>query len=38
MDAQHLGFQDAAFDVVVAQYVITAVPDPEARSMNSPAS
>jgi phosphatidylethanolamine/phosphatidyl-N-methylethanolamine N-methyltransferase len=29
MDAQHLGFQDAAFDVVVAQYVITAVPDPE---------
>jgi phosphatidylethanolamine/phosphatidyl-N-methylethanolamine N-methyltransferase len=30
MDAQHLGFADAAFDVVVAQYVITAVPDPEA--------
>jgi phosphatidylethanolamine/phosphatidyl-N-methylethanolamine N-methyltransferase len=30
MDAQRLGFQDAAFDVVVAQYVITAVPDPEA--------
>jgi phosphatidylethanolamine/phosphatidyl-N-methylethanolamine N-methyltransferase len=30
MDAQHLGFQDEAFDVVVAQYVITAVPDPEA--------
>jgi len=30
MDAQHLGFQDAAFDVVVGQYVITAVPDPEA--------
>ena len=30
MDAQHLGFQDASFDVVVAQYVITAVPDPEA--------
>ncbi len=30
MDAQNLGFQDAAFDVVVAQYVITAVPDPEA--------
>jgi phosphatidylethanolamine/phosphatidyl-N-methylethanolamine N-methyltransferase len=29
MDAQHLGFADAAFDVVVAQYVITAVPDPE---------
>ncbi len=30
MDARHLGFQDAVFDVVVAQYVITAVPDPEA--------
>jgi phosphatidylethanolamine/phosphatidyl-N-methylethanolamine N-methyltransferase len=30
MDAQHLGFQDAVFDVIVAQYVITAVPDPEA--------
>jgi phosphatidylethanolamine/phosphatidyl-N-methylethanolamine N-methyltransferase len=30
MDAQHLGFQDAVFDVVVAQYVITVVPDPEA--------
>jgi phosphatidylethanolamine/phosphatidyl-N-methylethanolamine N-methyltransferase len=29
MDAQHLGFQDAVFDVVVAQYVITAVPDAE---------
>jgi phosphatidylethanolamine/phosphatidyl-N-methylethanolamine N-methyltransferase len=29
MDAQHLGFRDAVFDVVVAQYVITAVPDPE---------
>ena len=29
MDAQHLGFADAAFDVVVAQYVITAVADPE---------
>src|SRR5208282_1719417 len=25
MDAQHLGFADAVFDVVVAQYVITAV-------------
>ena len=30
MDAQHLAFQDAVFDVVVAQHVITAVPDPEA--------
>jgi len=30
MDARHLGFADGAFDVVVAQYVITAVPDPEA--------
>ena len=30
MDAQHLGFADAVFDVVVAQYVITAVPDPDA--------
>src|ERR1700693_4492175 len=30
MDAQRLGFPDSSFDVVVAQYVITAVPDPEA--------
>ncbi|MCZ7657774.1 MAG: class I SAM-dependent methyltransferase [Xanthobacteraceae bacterium] len=30
MDARMLGFPDAAFDVVVAQYVITTVPDPEA--------
>jgi phosphatidylethanolamine/phosphatidyl-N-methylethanolamine N-methyltransferase len=30
MDAKHLGFSDESFDVVVAQYVITAVPDPEA--------
>jgi phosphatidylethanolamine/phosphatidyl-N-methylethanolamine N-methyltransferase len=30
MDAKHLGFPDESFDVVVAQYVITAVPDPEA--------
>jgi phosphatidylethanolamine/phosphatidyl-N-methylethanolamine N-methyltransferase len=30
MDAQHLGFRDGYFDVVVAQYVITTVPDPEA--------
>jgi phosphatidylethanolamine/phosphatidyl-N-methylethanolamine N-methyltransferase len=30
MDAQHLGFPDSVFDAVVAQYVITAVPNPEA--------
>jgi phosphatidylethanolamine/phosphatidyl-N-methylethanolamine N-methyltransferase len=30
MDAEHLGFADGRFDVIVAQYVITAVPDPEA--------
>jgi phosphatidylethanolamine/phosphatidyl-N-methylethanolamine N-methyltransferase len=30
MDAQHLGFRDGYFDAVVAQYVITTVPDPEA--------
>jgi phosphatidylethanolamine/phosphatidyl-N-methylethanolamine N-methyltransferase len=30
MDAKHLAFADNYFDVVVAQYVITAVPDPEA--------
>jgi phosphatidylethanolamine/phosphatidyl-N-methylethanolamine N-methyltransferase len=30
MDARRLGFQDCVFDVVVAQYVITAVPEPEA--------
>jgi phosphatidylethanolamine/phosphatidyl-N-methylethanolamine N-methyltransferase len=30
MDAEHLGFADGLFDVIVAQYVITAVPDPEA--------
>jgi len=29
MDAQQLGFRDAYFDAVVAQYVITTVPDPE---------
>jgi phosphatidylethanolamine/phosphatidyl-N-methylethanolamine N-methyltransferase len=33
MDAQRLGFADGYFDVVVAQYVITAVPDPE-RSLD----
>src|SRR5882724_10239268 len=30
MDAKHLALPDDSFDVVVAQYVITAVPDPEA--------
>ena len=30
MDAAHLDFPDASFDVVVAQYVITTVSDPEA--------
>lgn len=30
MDVAHLAFPDNFFDVVVAQYVITAVPDPEA--------
>ena len=29
MDAEDLRFEDGAFDVVVAQYVITAVPNPE---------
>jgi phosphatidylethanolamine/phosphatidyl-N-methylethanolamine N-methyltransferase len=29
MDAEDLQFDDGAFDVVVAQYVITAVPNPE---------
>jgi phosphatidylethanolamine/phosphatidyl-N-methylethanolamine N-methyltransferase len=29
MDAEKLDFPDDAFDVVVAQYVVTAVPDPE---------
>src|ERR1700683_2404177 len=28
MDAEHLSFPDASFDVVVAQYVITTVPNP----------
>ncbi len=30
MDAEHLDFADASFDVVVAQYVVTTVPNPEA--------
>lgn len=30
MDAKNLAFKDSSFDAVVAQYVITAVPDPEA--------
>ena len=30
MDAERLSFPDGSFDVVVAQYVITTVPDPEA--------
>jgi phosphatidylethanolamine/phosphatidyl-N-methylethanolamine N-methyltransferase len=29
MDAERLALEDASFDVVVAQYVITAVPNPE---------
>ncbi len=30
MDAERLSFPDASFDVIVAQYVITTVPNPEA--------
>jgi phosphatidylethanolamine/phosphatidyl-N-methylethanolamine N-methyltransferase len=30
MDAAHLSFPDDSFDVVVAQYVVTTVPNPEA--------
>ncbi len=30
MDAKSLAFADSSFDAVVAQYVITAVPDPES--------
>ncbi len=30
MDAERLAFADGSFDVVVAQYVVTAVPNPEA--------
>ncbi len=29
MDAEHLDFPNASFDVVVAQYVVTAIPNPE---------
>ncbi len=29
MDAEHLTYDDASFDVVVAQYVVTAIPHPE---------
>lgn len=30
MDAAHLAFADASFDIVVGQYLITAVPDPHS--------
>lgn len=30
MDAEHLSYPDASFDAVVGQYVVTAIPDPEA--------
>jgi phosphatidylethanolamine/phosphatidyl-N-methylethanolamine N-methyltransferase len=30
MDAKHLAFANGTFDAVVAQYVVTAVPEPEA--------
>jgi phosphatidylethanolamine/phosphatidyl-N-methylethanolamine N-methyltransferase len=30
MDAEHLSFRDESFDVVVAHYVVSAVPNPEA--------
>jgi phosphatidylethanolamine/phosphatidyl-N-methylethanolamine N-methyltransferase len=29
MDAENLTYADASFDVVVAQYVVTAIPNPE---------
>ncbi len=31
MDAEKLEFPDHSFDVVMAQYVVTAVPNPETR-------
>src|SRR3569833_2795223 len=30
MDAEKLAFADSSFDVIVAQYVITSVPNPES--------
>jgi phosphatidylethanolamine/phosphatidyl-N-methylethanolamine N-methyltransferase len=30
MDAEHMSFPDGSFDVVVAQYVVTTAPNPEA--------
>jgi phosphatidylethanolamine/phosphatidyl-N-methylethanolamine N-methyltransferase len=30
MDAEHLSFPDASFDVVIAQYVVSTIPNPEA--------
>jgi phosphatidylethanolamine/phosphatidyl-N-methylethanolamine N-methyltransferase len=30
MDAEHMSFPDNSFDVVVAQYVVTTAPNPEA--------
>src|SRR5919108_5056691 len=30
MDAEHMAFPDNSFDVIVAQLVVTTVPDPEA--------
>jgi phosphatidylethanolamine/phosphatidyl-N-methylethanolamine N-methyltransferase len=30
MDAEHLSFSDASFDVVVAHYVVSTLPDPDA--------
>ena len=36
MDAANMNFPDASFDVVVAHYVITAVPDPVVGAVQSP--